>query len=408
MDNMTLFDAMVVGVPEFFLIYLTSIILIKGNIFKSKDINLKIILKILIVSIIYPIMLIVIRRNLTSIILISCISLLFIIITLKAVFGFNIRKAFIGGYLGVVILLFCEAFSMPIIDLLGTKYSGYHFDYRFIFSFPTRVLQIISLAICLKFNLRSNELLNLKWHKLSKSKKMTLYSIVILFISAHIFGINYTELFIKIKLYNINIEKVFFNIQVFYIETIVFVIVILILLSRTILYEDYRDILGNPKKAFETLLYNSSEGELHHYISIANNHLNFIGIDKIEKMLKKMRTSSKDFYYNIDKELELTGYNFKKIYFVLEIFLNKILRQIRFENMIVKIELNQGIGFNLKILLNDIEKRKLIKRFEQNLDMENLKFSLVDDRAEYRIIKEKYFELDIRIPYGSMEEDTKM
>jgi len=408
MDNMSLFDAMVVGVPELFLIYLTSIVLIKGNIFKSKDFNLKLVMKILIVSMIYLSILIIVRRNLTSFILIGCTSLLFLILALRFVFGFNVRQALVGGYLGLFILMFCETFSMPIVNLLRIKYSGYYFDYRFIFSFPTRILQIIALFICLKFNLKSNELLNFQWNLLSKSKKKTYYSIVILFVSTHVFSANYTDIFIKIHLYDIDVKEIFFNIQVFYIETIVFMIIILVLLSRTILYEDYREILGSPRKAFETLLYNSGEGELHHYISIAKDHLNFIGIDRIEEMLKKMRTSNKDFYYHIDKDLELTGYNFKKIYFILEIFLNTTLSQVRFENMIVKIESNLGIDFNLKVLLNDIEKRKLIKILEQNLDMENLKFSLVDGGSEYRITKGKYFELDIRIPDRSMAEDVKV
>ncbi|WP_432405808.1 hypothetical protein [Wukongibacter sp. M2B1] len=407
MDKMSLFDAMVVGTPEVFLTYLTSIIVIKGNIFKTKEFNLKFIIKILLASIIYPLILIIVRRNLTSFILIGCTSLLFLIFALRFIFGFNVRQALIGGYLGLFILMFCETFSMPIMNLLMIKYSGYYFDYRFIFSFPTRVFQIIALLICLKFNLKSNELLNFQWNLLSRSKKRTYYSIVILFVSTHVFSANYTDIFMKINLYNIDVKEIFFNIQVFYIETIVFMIIILVLLSRTILYEDYREILGSPKKAFEALLYNSTEGETHYYINVVKYYLNLIGIDGIEEILKKMKSSSKDFHYHIDKKLGMTGYNFKKLYLILEIFSNRVLEQVKFENMIVTLELNLDIGFNLKVILNDIEKRRLLKILENDLDMENLKFSLVDEGAAYRIIKDKYFELDIRIPYGDAEMDEK-
>ncbi|WP_432661993.1 hypothetical protein R9X47_15620 [Wukongibacter baidiensis] len=399
MDNMSLFDAVVVGVPEVFLIYLTSIVIIKGNIFKSKDASLKIIIKILLISIIYPLMLIIIRRNISNFIIIGTISLLFAIIVLKFVFQFNIRQALIGGYLGVFTIMFCEIFSMPIINLMRVKYSGYYFDYRFIFSIPTRIFQIIALYICFRFNLKSNDLLNLRWNLLSKSKKMTFYSIILLFGANHLFGANYTEIFIKANLYDIDIRKIFFNIQVFYVEAVAFMIVALILLSRTMLYEDYRDILGSPKKAFEALLYNSSEGEIHYYINITKDYLNVIGIDRVEEILKRIKESRKGFHYHIDKKLGLTGYNFKKIYLLLELLYNRILREVITENTIVTLELNEDIRFNLKIVLNDIEKRRLVKMFEQDLGMENLKFSLVDEGSEYQITKEKYFELDIRIPH---------
>ncbi|WP_432661992.1 hypothetical protein R9X47_15615 [Wukongibacter baidiensis] len=407
MDNMSLVDAMIVGAPEVLLICLTGLVIIKGNVFKSKEFDLKFIVKILLVSIIFPIVIAIVRRNIHSFIIINFISLLYFILVLKIVFQFNIRQALLGGYLSMFALMFCEIFPTPIINLLRVKYSGDYFDYRFIFSFPTRILQMTILFICLKFNLKSNKLLNLKWNLLSKSKKITFYVITLLLVSGYLFGVNYTEIFFKIKLYDIKVDKIFFNIQIFLIETIVFIIVTIVLLNRTILYENYKEILNSPKKTFETLLYNSTEDEIHYYLNLMKTYINVIEIEKIEEILKEMKEESNDFHYYIDERLGLISYNFKKIYFILEILLYSALRKINFENVIVTLELRDCIGFNLKILLNDIEKRKLIKILEQDLDMENIKFSLIGEDARYQIIKDRYFALDIQIPYKEVEESEK-
>lgn len=407
MDNMSLFDAMVVGIPEVLLICLTGIVLIKGNIFKSEEFDLKFIIKILLGSIVFPLVLIIVRKNINSFILMSFISLLCYIIILKVIFSFNTRQALLGGHLAILTLIFCETFSTPIIELLRVKYSGYYFNYRFIFSFPTRIFQIIIVFICSKFNLKSNRLLNLQWNLLSKSKKITFYVIVSLLVSGYLFSINYTELFFKINLYDIDVKKIFFNIQIFFIETIVFMIITIILLNRTILYENYKEILNSPQKTLETLLYNSTEDEIYYYLNLIKTYLNVIDIEKIEEILEKMKETSNDFHYYVDEKLALVGYNFKKIYFILEIFLNSALREINFENVIVTLELKDYISFNLKIILNDIEKRKLLKALEKDLDMENIKFSLIGENAKYEIIKDKYFALDIQIPCEEVEKGEK-
>lgn len=408
MDNMSLVDAMIVGAPEVFLICLTGIILIEGNIFKYKEFDLKFIIKIVLISIAFPLVIIIVRRNINSFIIINFISLLYFILVLRIVFRLNIRQALLGGYLAMFALIFSETFATPIMNLVTIKYGGYYFDNRLILSIPVRGLQIIILFICLKFNLKSNKLLNLHWNVLSKSKKITFYVITSLLVSGYLFSVNYTELFFKIKVYDIDVEKIFFNIQIFLIETIVFIIVTIVLLNRTILYENYKEILNSPKKTFETLLFNSTENEIHYYLNLMKTYLNVIEIEKIEEMLKDMKESSNNFHYHIDERLGLVNYNFKKIYFILEILLNSALNKINFENIIVTLELKDSISFNLKILLNDIEKRKLIKILEQDLDMENIKFSLIGESAKYEIIKDKYFALDIQIPYEEVEENEKV
>lgn len=407
MDNMSLVDAMVVGAPESILTLLIAIVVIKGNISKAKKLTLKFIMKILLVAVVFPLLMIIVRKNINSFITMSFISLLCYVLILRIVFQFNIRQALLSGYLAMFALMFCEIFPTPIINLLRAKYSGYYYDYRFIFSFPTRILQIMSLLICLKFNLRSNKLLNLEWNLLSRSKKITFYVIMSLLASSYLFSVNYTELFFKINIYDIEIKKIFFNIQVFLIETIAFVIVTIVLLNRTILYENYKEILNNPKKTFETLLYNSTEDEIHYYLNLMKSYLNVIEIEKIEEMLRDMKESNNNFHYHIDERLGLVSYNFKKIYFILEILLNCALNKISFENIIVTLELKECISFNIKIILNDIEKRKLIKILEQDLDMENIKLSLIGEDAKYEIIKDRYFALDIQIPYEEVSEDEK-
>lgn len=408
MDNMSLFDAIAVGTPELSLMLLTGIVSIKGNVFKAKSFDLKDIAKLLIVSIIFPLSLIIIRRNVHNFIIICLISLIVNILILKIIFQFNFRQALIGGYLAMFTLIFAETFSTPIISLLRIKYTGYYFNYRFIFSLPTRILQIMILFICLRFNLKSNKLLNLEWNLLSKSKKTTFYITSLLLVSGYLFSANYTEIFFKINLYNIDVEKIFFNIQIFFIETIVFMIVTVILINRTILYEDYRYALNRPKKTFQKLLYNSTEKEIYYYLDIVKNYLEVIKIESIEKKLEEMKTASRSFYYNIDKKLWSIDYNFKKIYFMLEMFSNNVIKEINFESMAVDLELRDGIFFSLKIILNDIEKKKLLKILKKDLDMEDIKLSLFNENAEYRTAKEKYFEMDIQIPYENIEEDMKI
>jgi len=408
MDNMSLFDAIVVGVPESLLIVLIGIVTIKGNVFKAKTFDLKDIVKLLIVSIVFPLSLIIIRGNVHNFIIIGLTSLTINILILKTIFQFNLRQALLGAYLAMFTLVFAETFSTPIISLLRVKYSGYYFNYRFMFSLPTRIFQIMILFICLRFNLKSNKLLNLEWHLLSKSKKTNFYIIGLLLASGYLFSMNYSEVFFKVNLYNIDVEKIFFNIQIFFIETIVFMIVTVILLNRTILYENYRYALNTPKKTFQTLLYNSTEKEIYYYLDIVKNYLEVIKIEDVEKKLKEMKKTSKSLYYNIDKKLWSVDYNFKKIYFILEIFLNNVITEISFENMTIDLELKKDILFSLKIILNDIEKRKLLKILKKELDMENIKLSLFSENAEYRITKEKYFEIDIQIPYENVEKDMKI
>jgi hypothetical protein len=407
MENMSLIDAIIVGTPEVLLTCLIGIILIKGNIFKSKEFSLRFVIKTLLVSIVFPLVLIIIRKNIDSFIIMSIISLLYYILILKVVFRLNVRQALLGGYLAVFALIFYETFSTPIINLLKIKYSGNLFQYRFIFSFPTRIFQIITVFICLKFNLKSNKLLTLPWNLLSKSKKITFHVIVALLLSGYLFSMNYNEIFFKIYLYDIDARKIFINIQIFLIETIVFMIVTMVLLSRTILYENYKEILNSPQSTFQTLLYNSTEDEIYYYLNLMKTYLNVIEIEKIEEILKSMKESNKNFYYHIDERLGFVDYDFKKLYFMLEILLYSALRKISFENVIVTLELREYISFNLKIILNDLEKRRLIKILEHDLNMENIKLSLIGENARYRIIKDRYFALDIQIPYKEVTKDEK-
>lgn len=113
MDLMTFRDLVLVGLPEVILVILIGLLLNYGRKFKNDK---TLVFKILFSAIIILTGLLIVRKTLSSLVLINIFSMTMYTITYMYIFNIGKRKSLILGAMSMVILLFSEVIFFPISD----------------------------------------------------------------------------------------------------------------------------------------------------------------------------------------------------------------------------------------------------------------------------------------------------
>lgn len=274
MDKMSIINILMVGVPEVGLGFLMMLLIFKDNSRKQNN-NTMYMIKLLL-SVIIAIVLIRLNReytkNITNLALISTFIYSFVF---KVVWSFNVRKSILSGCLIMFVLILSEnVTTFPANQLILQKMGNYNFlDTRIIWSLPTRIIQVVIIWLVkrFKFSLKNHILLNFKWRQLSNSEKSTSILLIFLMVLSIYFNSNYGEVFMKLKLNNIDIKVFNLNLIIIFIQTVIYIGLTIILLSRTSGYENYKHMIHSSKRTMiDILIEQSSDDDLLTLVDVVN------------------------------------------------------------------------------------------------------------------------------------------
>lgn len=269
MDKFGLLDLFASATPEVILSTIFATMLSKGRGYWKDNIPEKV-LKV-IATIIFIVSVMYLNRmyvdNLIMIVMINTVSYIF---SYYAFLNFNILQAIWIGTLSVYIIIFAEIVTIfPITQyLMGIVNKNEFFGLRFLWSLPTRIIQLILIIIVYKnnYSFKNNVLLNTKWKMLSSPRKLTIVVLTLLNVMSILFNINYTDFFVKLKISGIDVNTFRFNMLLTFIETLIYLMLTLILLNRTSNYEDFKEIVyREPKEIFKMILEVSGKDQIEEF-----------------------------------------------------------------------------------------------------------------------------------------------
>jgi hypothetical protein len=376
MDTLNLNDMIYVIVPESFLSILIALIVCKGNAFKSFCITIGLVLKLLLTSIVITALIFFSRRCLSNIVAISLCTTVIYILALKIMWKFNIRQSVISGIISFIILMMFDIFTFPFVDAYTAfiKENIKFFDFRFIFSLPSRLLQIIIVFVLLKFkiNLSKNKLINESWSKLTPSNKGTIINLFMLMLFAIIVNTNYVELFIKLKMHNIDSKIISFNSQLILIESIIFVSLVLMILNIAIDYTRYKDFLNRKTtEVVSDLFKKNSQEEIYQCATDLIMTLYINQYSKLEKMLMSLNNRFSNFNFTTDNEIEGLIFDYTYVVQFLEYLL--ALDIMKNNEIVLNISsFNNDIMFELFIYCNDIVGKNISNIIHSNRIIQNI------------------------------------
>lgn len=394
--GLNLRDLLLVGMPEFGLTILTGIIICEGNIFINKKLKEKILIFMKIVFSVFSMLLIVrlFRKSTSNVIVLGKFIILGYCVNYRFVWKFNWRKSVICGILTDYILMSSEIITYPIINYLlnNILLNSTLFNNKFLLSLPVRLFQLLIIIVLLKIKIsfKNNNLLNYKWIGLSKSKKVTTVIMILLILASSLFNENYIEMFVKFKLNDINTTNINVNLQIIYFETILFLIVVLTLLNRTIEYESFKKVMTNPKVTMEKLLENSTEQEIVYYSYLFKSYNNIVKLENVEQKMARFIDDGLDIEYKIDEKLIFIDFNYSTICTIMEYFLEELLKISYNNKLFVNFYSdNDKITIDLNIKAHEIQLKR-VKKIMNNDDLLNrmkAKFE-ASDKTKFKITYE--------------------
>ncbi|MCT4604488.1 MAG: hypothetical protein N4A64_00025 [Marinisporobacter sp.] len=266
MELMKIRDMLLVGFPEIFLGLLFGYKLLR------KELQRKGLFHIIFSTIFILSIAAIVRNYFKDIVTITLINTMSYFIAYKIILKFNIRQAVFAAAISMFTIVLAEnATLLPTLSALGTKNF---FDTRIIGSIPTRLMQFMFLLFIIHFkiNFEKSAIFKGNWKYLSRAQRITVTLFLFLSIVTIDFACNYTELVIKNY---INHQPISISITKIMIENIIFMLVALILLNRTIYYEDFKDFaLKTPIELFQMMLKKSNQEDMKQYKALLDKYMN--------------------------------------------------------------------------------------------------------------------------------------
>lgn len=259
-------DIVLVGFPEIFLAVLFGYKLLK------KELQFKAIFHIIFSTIFILAIAVIVRNCFKDIVTITLINTMGYFTGYKMIMKFNCRQALFAATISMFTIVLAEnATVLPTLSLLQNKNF---FDTRIIWTIPTRLLQLMFLLFVthFKINFEKSPLFKNDWKYLSKSQRITVTLFLFLSIVTIDFECNYIELVIKNYMCHHPIAISMIKIMI---ENILFMFVALVLLNRTIYYEDFKDFaLKTPMELFKLILKKSNKEDMKQYKLLLDKYMN--------------------------------------------------------------------------------------------------------------------------------------
>jgi hypothetical protein len=259
-------DIILVGFPEIFLAVLFGYKLLK------KEFQYKAVFHIIFSTIFILAIAVIVRNYFKDIVTITLLNTMSYFIAYKIIMKFNCRQALFAATISMFTIVLAE--NATLLPTLSALENHNFFDTRIIWTVPTRLLQLMILlfVIHLKINFERSPLFKNDWKYLSKAQRITVTLFLFLSIVTIDFACNYTEVVIKNY---INHQFMSINMIKIMIENIIFMFVALVLLSRTIYYEDFKDFaLKTPMELFKLILKKSNKEDMKQYKVLLDEYMN--------------------------------------------------------------------------------------------------------------------------------------
>lgn len=319
------------------------------------------------------------------------IAPIFICLFFYSVFDYRLNQVFIAIYLCVFISIASYIIIYPIANMSVIRNIRI-FNTNEVHVFSANVVQLILFGLTYKIN--NTYLLSLQCENtLTKVYDKSDYKLLIFTVILCSFILfNYLSFIVKLYLYNDKLLQASYIISspLIFIETVLCVIFMMILCLKTKYYNRYKSLLNNPQSLIHNIINESSFDEIYDYIAVTETFLEYIRYEDILKLLEMMSSDFSSVTYKLDDSIKHSKVNLKHIHEFLEIFIMDIALQISYEEIIVEIYYsNDKIKALYNIKINDIEKKRLLKRIDKNLDIENLKYAIINEHNTYKITTSK-------------------
>jgi len=247
MDKMSLGDIFLVGVPDALVWFTFGILLCNRDYFKSKNI-FSIILKFIISSVIILSIVVYMRTIVSNIVYTSMLSALLYTIIFKIIWRFNTRTSIFTGILFVFMSTSIENIFIHI-----SIYTKIFSESRFSMSIPIRIFEIILVYVVYRCKINLSDIIIFKtdWNNMKLSNKITTIILIIFIFLGFIVSNSYTDILIKQSLYKMDLTNIVFDIHLMFYGVILLVFSGLIIINRTIGYENIKKEVRDIRDAFE-------------------------------------------------------------------------------------------------------------------------------------------------------------
>lgn len=297
MDVMRIRDLLIVGVPEIVLCGIIAMQLLRGRdwikkgngFFKSPIVKIILnISKIILLSICIVGCQFFVKKYIDNIIWSGLINTVIHIIWYMIILRMRFIQAFILAIInGYIIIIGETLFIEPVLyikNLLNLK--GFFYDFRFLWTSPTRILQTIIIVFIYASNIKftNNVLFIMKWNKLSRFQKTIMTCLMILLFTTLMISANYIEFIIKIEQNNIDNNLFYYNLKMFIVATLVYITVSILLLIYVFDKENLSNILyREPSSLIRIVLKVCSIEQVIEFSNIITEYLNEQEVNLNEK-----------------------------------------------------------------------------------------------------------------------------
>lgn len=254
-----------VGFPEIVLNIILVLLIWKGReaLFKKENIW-----KIPFVSLILPIVFFPLKDITTSMSIQISVSIIVYSLVFRYIFSMGRRSSVVNSMVMLIYLILVEVISIHFvaqhIENIIKAFGFFHAQVMVIWTIPTRVFQILAIAIVYKYNIcyKNNPLLFKNWNELDKSDKKTIFILVRHLFVSLILNTAYLEIYFDNQRHIANIPEYIPNYIPQFIVQIGSIYFLFSSLQLFICLLDYEDLKGiflqGPVKLFRSMLDASS------------------------------------------------------------------------------------------------------------------------------------------------------
>lgn len=254
--NIDVVNFVSVWMPEIFLNFIIGLLIWKGRgALKEKHI----IIKLLISSILIPILLYFAKINIPNVIITTLITISAYSLFFKFLWKANVRYSVLSSILMMFVIMIPEIATVQLISefIEGMIEKHSFFSVMFIWTLPTRILQLITIPTLYinKITFKSNKLLCAPWQELSKSEQIIIFILLRHLIVSIILSSCYTQIF-KLGMKGIiQIEPIKSILYLVLLCSIYFLFSALQLLFRQASLEDFKLVFSQgTSKLFKVML----------------------------------------------------------------------------------------------------------------------------------------------------------
>lgn len=307
MEGINFLDLLIVGLPEKIMSFAFALIYCHDlQVFRNKG---KLVVKVTAASAVILLLNYFGRSYIESRVITTLLPALAYMFCLKYIFKRNYMQSAISGALVVLVVILSEILIMEM--LFNTLYEfciKHGYNIKFIFSIPVRGLHLVVIVLIYKINVVTlkNRIILTNWNDLTQSRKITIIILIIFLFTAITFNANYGDTLLKIRAHQAqvneiimeldNIEKIDIvaplkmNTRLFYIGQIIFIICTMLLLNRTLMYENLKDMYALKKTDLVNALWQScNTNEKEDLLDTILNVLDSSEVDILEKKFRNIK-----------------------------------------------------------------------------------------------------------------------